>query len=134
MDAQNVDTIVKTVTWLAVIFVTGYAIPWLKRHIKSRKLDQLLTIGNIVVSAVEQEAKVRLITIPKKQAAIARMQAWANDVGIHVTSAQINDVIESGVLALDLKKPTVAKSSPSPLPAATATATATATTSPVPAT
>ena len=100
MNGQWLDTLAKTVMWLAVIFVTGYVIPWLKRHIKSRKLNQLLTIGGIVVQAVEQEAKAGLLTIPKKQAAIESMKAWAADVGIHVTDAQINDVIEAAVLAL----------------------------------
>lgn len=87
-----------------VIFVTGYAIPWLKRHIKPRKLDQLLTIGEIVVKAVEQESGAGLINIPKKQAAISRIEAWAGDVGVHVTDAQINDVIESAVMALNMEK------------------------------
>jgi hypothetical protein len=74
MVEQVITVVVESLISLAAATVTAYVIPWIQRHVRSEKIQQAMTIGGVVVNAVEQSAVSGLISLPKKDEAVKRLR------------------------------------------------------------
>lgn len=92
--------ILKIIISVAIALIAKYAIPYLKALTENEKYRALVDAVETAVQAAEQTIKESGQGKAKKAQVVAYITAWLNERKLHVTEAEIDNLIEAAVLAL----------------------------------
>jgi predicted PurR-regulated permease PerM len=95
-----IQTIINVIAIVVVLLPPAIEVTQvLVQKAHNTKLENLLNRAKIIVNALQQSG---LTNAEKKQAALAKLSEYAKEVGINVTTDQIDDYIEAAVKFMNL--------------------------------
>ena len=99
MNTELITKLVEAVVTVVIVLISAYVIPWLKGKIGDDKYALIVEFAEIVVRSAE-----KLYTpeeyAQKKRYAVEMVQKKAEEIGITITTDEINAIIEGAVQAI----------------------------------
>ena len=99
MNTELITKLVEAVVTVVIVLISAYVIPWLKGKIGDDKYATIVEFAEIVVRSAE-----KIYTLEewaqKKRYAVEMVQKKAEELGITITTEEINAIIEGAVQAV----------------------------------
>ena len=99
MNPELMTKLIESIVTVVIVIITAYVIPWLKNKIGEDKFNQIMLYAEMLVRSAE-----KIYTVEewkeKKQYTVAMLTAKANEMGVELTDAEINAIIEGAVKAI----------------------------------
>lgn len=99
--SETVFMIVKIILSIVSAFVAVYVIPLLKQWKENNQDDRILQMIEIAVRAAEQTFKGTGKGPAKKEEVLRYISEWLEQKGIHVSSDQLDQLIEAAVYSMN---------------------------------
>ena len=99
LNTELITKLVEAIVTVVIVLISAYVIPWLKGKIGEDKYNQIVAFAETCVRSAEK------IYTPeeyaqKKRYVVEMVQKKAEEVGITITTEEINAIIEGAVQAI----------------------------------
>lgn len=99
MSPELITKLVEAIVTVILLLVSAYVIPWLKNKIGEDKYATIVEFAEIVVRSAEK-IYTQEEWAQKKRYAVEMVSAKVKELGIELTTEEINAIIEGAVQAV----------------------------------